>query len=95
MLKIVAKFIVEEDKIEEFKKNAEILATQTRKEEGCISYQLLQNVDNSEMLFFVEEWENQEAIDKHNNSKHFTELLPKLTAHLKEDPAINVNNIVL
>lgn len=95
MLKIVAKFIVKEDKVEEFKKHAEILAAETRKEEGCISYQLLQNVDNSEMLFFVEEWKDQEAIDKHNNSKHFTELLPKLTANLKEDPAINVNNIVV
>ena len=95
MLKIVAKFIVEEDKVEEFKKHAEILSIESRKEAGCISYQLLQNVDNSEMLFFIEEWENQEAIDKHNNSKHFTELLPKLTANLKEDPSINVNNIVV
>ncbi|MDS0524275.1 antibiotic biosynthesis monooxygenase [Clostridium sp. SHJSY1] len=95
MLKIVAKFIVNEDKVEEFKKHAEILAAETRKEEGCISYQLLQNVDNSEMLFFVEEWENQEAIDNHNKSKHFTELLPKLTENLKEDPAININKIVI
>lgn len=95
MLKIVAKFIIKEAKVEEFKKHAEVLAAETRNEEGCISYQLLQNIDNSEILFFIEEWKDQEAIDKHNNSKHFTELLPKLTANLKEDPSINITNIVV
>lgn len=95
MLKIVATFIVKEDKVEEFKKYAAELTAETRKEEGNISYQLLQNANDSEILIFVEEWENQEAIDKHNNSKHFVGLLPKLTENLKEDPIITVNRIVL
>lgn len=95
MLKIVAKFIVKEDKIEEFKKYAEELAIETRKEEGSISYHLLQNIDDSKLLIFIEEWENQEAIDKHNKSKHFVSILPKLTEHLESDPVIITNKVLL
>lgn len=95
MLKLVAKFIVKEDRIEEFKNYAEELVEETRKEEGCISYQLFQDVNDSKILTFIEEWENQEAIDNHNNSKHITEALPKLIATLKEEPVLNINKIVL
>jgi quinol monooxygenase YgiN len=94
MLKLVAKFIVKEDKIEEFKKYAEELVTETRKENGCISYQLFQDINDSKILTFIEEWENQKSIDNHNNSKHITGLLPKLMETLKEDPVLNVNQMV-
>lgn len=94
MLKLVAKFIVKEDKIEEFKKYSEELVAETRKENGCISYQLFQDINDSKILTFIEEWENQQSIDNHNNSKHITELLPKLMETLKEDPVLNINQIV-
>ena len=94
MLKLVAKFIIKEDKIDEFKKYTEELVTETRKEKGCISYQLFQDINDSKILTFIEEWENQKSIDNHNNSKHITELLPKLMETLKEDPVLNINQMV-
>lgn len=94
MLKLVAKFIVKEDKIEEFKKYSEELVAETRKENGCISYQLFQDINDSKILTFIEEWENQKSIDNHNNSKHITALLPKLMETLKEDPVLNINQMV-
>lgn len=27
----------------------------------------------------LEKWQNQTAIDEHNNSRHFTEIVPQLT----------------
>lgn len=94
MLKLVAKFIVQEERIEEFKNYTEELVSETRKEKGCISYQLFQDVNDSKILTFIEEWENQESIDNHNNLKHITELLPKLIETLKEEPVLNINKIV-
>lgn len=94
MLKLVAKFTVKEEKIEEFKNYSKELVAETRKEKGCISYQLFQDVNDGKVLTFIEEWENQAAIDNHNNSRHITELLPKLMETLKEEPVLNINKIV-
>ena len=94
MLKLVAKFIIKEDKIDEFKKYTEELVTETRKEKGCISYQLFQDINDKKILTFIEEWENLEAIDNHNNSEHITKLLPMLIETFKEDPILNINEIV-
>lgn len=94
MLKLVAKFIVKEDRIEEFKKYAKEIVSETRQEKGCISYQLFQDVNDKKILTFIEEWENLEAINNHNNSNHITELLPKLIETFKEEPVLNINEIV-
>ena len=95
MLKLVAKFIIKEEKIDEFKKYAEELVSETRKEKGCISYQLFQDVNDKKILTFIEEWENLEAVDNHNKSEHITKLLPMLMETFKEEPVLNINKIVL
>ncbi len=32
----------------------------------------------SEKLSFIEEWKDKEAIERHNDSEHFTRLVPKM-----------------
>jgi quinol monooxygenase YgiN len=95
MIKIIAKFTVKENKSEEFKGYAAELTAETRKEAGCISYQLLQDINNGKILTFVEEWYNQEAIDNHNKSKHFQAIVPKLMLLLEKDPEINHYSLVV
>ena len=46
MLTVVAKAIVKEEKIEEFKKYADEIIKETRKEEGNISYNLCDLTQN-------------------------------------------------
>ena len=43
----------------------------TRTEEGCISYELHQDINNPMIYVFVEVWKSQEAIDIHNATEHF------------------------
>lgn len=43
----------------------------TRKETGCISYDLFEDLENSLKFTILEVWKSQEAIDEHNNSSHF------------------------
>lgn len=42
----------------------------TRKEPGCISYDLFQSVDDPEALVFVERWETREALAAHFETPH-------------------------
>ena len=79
MVKVIAKFFVKEDKVEEFLKLASVLVEESRKEEGCVSYNLLQDVSNSQILIMVEEWESAKILKTHMASAHFTSIIPEMS----------------
>jgi quinol monooxygenase YgiN len=69
-LKIVAIAETSADKAEELKKVCLGLIEPTRKENGCISYELYQDSANAGIFTFVEEWESREHLDVHLKSPH-------------------------
>lgn len=79
MVKVIAKFFVKEEKVEEFLKLASVLVEESRKEEGCVSYNLLQDVSNPQTLIMVEEWESAGILKTHMASAHFTSIIPKMS----------------
>ena len=78
MIKIVAKMLVRADKVEEFKAVAKELVEKSRAEAGNVFYSLNVSTTNPRLLAFIECWKDQEAIDIHNATEHFTGILPKL-----------------
>ena len=84
MIKVVARCTVKPGKAAEYKSLAARLTEETRKEKGCVSYALYQDVDSELAFSFIEEWSDREALDAHMKTKHFTEIVPQLNA-LKED----------
>lgn len=48
------------------------LIVETRKENGCIDYQLFKNDEQDNSYVFIEEWETKEALEKHSTSAHIT-----------------------
>ena len=84
MIKIVARMLVKEGMVEQFKKTAEELVKKSQAEEGCIFYSLNVSVNNPRLLAFVENWKDQDAINIHNNTEHFKTILPQLTAMCEE-----------
>jgi quinol monooxygenase YgiN len=58
-VRVLARLVVHPDKIEVAKKIFQNLADETRKEIGCIKYDLLQNVRDPTEFVFEEEWETQ------------------------------------
>ena len=77
MIKIVAKNPVSSENKAKFIETAKELIEKSRKESGCISYNLYESVDGK-YLTFIEEWKNEKAIEDHNNSDHFKSIVPKL-----------------
>ncbi|MCD8041733.1 MAG: antibiotic biosynthesis monooxygenase [Tannerellaceae bacterium] len=71
MIKIVAKATVKEGKREEFIRVVQPMITGSQAEEGNISYNLFEDLDDKNTLTFIEEWKDLAAIDTHNNSAHF------------------------
>jgi len=89
MIKIVAKNYVKANKINEFISLVTKLVQETNKsDEGCIHYELFQDIKEPTILTIIEEWENKEALEQHMAAKHFLEIVPQLAA-FTEKPGEN------
>jgi quinol monooxygenase YgiN len=93
MVKVVARNYIKEGKLEEFKAIAKVLVEETNKKDaGCISYALCQDIMNPQVLAMVEEWESPEALDNHMKAKHFLDNIPKLGALCEKEADISLYN---
>jgi quinol monooxygenase YgiN len=94
MVKVVAKGYFYEGKTEEAIKLYEELVEKTRKEDGCISYCLLRDIEDDSILTMIEEWENKDALDKHMETEHFTRLVP-IIGKLRKSSEVNIYKLVI
>jgi len=78
MIKIVAKSVLKDGQEETYLQLAKELIEKSREEQGCISYGIFQDIKDASIFTFIEEWQDQKAIDLHNNSEHFTRIVPLL-----------------
>ena len=78
MIKIVAKNYVKPECSEAFRETAKELIEKSCAEEGNIFYTLNVSKKDPNTFVFIEAWKDQAAIDFHNNSEHFTSIVPKL-----------------
>jgi quinol monooxygenase YgiN len=89
MIFVVSKSIVEEGKVAEYKQQTVKLIEETRKEKGCIAYDLCEDMDNPNILTFIEKWEDKKSLDAHMKTAHFLEIVPKVKA-LRESAELNI-----
>lgn len=90
MIKIVAKQIVKADQINSYIKLMEELAEKTRQlDDGCIEYGLFQDIKNPQILTIIEEWENQDVLDRHMAAAHLKKIVPKLDAFYEMPGEVN------
>lgn len=90
MLKIVAKNYVKLECKNAFVEAVKELIEETRKEKGCIKYELFEDTNQQDVLTFIEEWESQEDLKNHSNSTHFTRIVPKLGEFTSKPMEISV-----
>jgi quinol monooxygenase YgiN len=91
-LKIVAKFTVtpenKKDVLAAILKCAEL----SRAEEGNIYYDVTQHISNPNIIVILEEWQSQSAIDVHNATPHFKELVQNVSG--KAEIAIDTLSLI-
>ncbi|MBU3093326.1 antibiotic biosynthesis monooxygenase [Clostridium sp. CM028] len=94
MITIVAKNSIKQAKVEEFKRLAEKLIKESRKEKGNISYNLYQDANKCNVLTFIEEWENEDVIKSHNISEHFTSIVPQFEDLQESQSEVNLYKLI-
>ena len=74
-LTIVATVIVKPEFREDVMKAIKAVVDATVKEQGCIFYDVFEDVKNPLKFVFIETWKSQAAIDSHNKSAHFNDFV--------------------
>jgi quinol monooxygenase YgiN len=92
MIKVVAKNFAQEDKVKEIIELCKELVEMTRKEKGCIKYEMYQDEQDATILTMIEEWENRQALDDHLKSGHFTRIVPMMGKLMVKEVDMNVYN---
>ena len=75
---VVATFQAKPGKAEELKKSLLTLVEPTRREAGCINYDLHQLPEDPDKFLFHENWTSRAHLDAHLKNAHIQMLLPRL-----------------
>ena len=90
MIKVVCKAKLKPSvKVEEYLIIAREVVSVTRKEKGCITYTLHEDINDPTILTTLEEWVDEEAINQHNKNEHVWKFVQELRK-LRESTEINV-----
>ena len=71
---VIAHLTARPDRIDEVREALINLIEATRAEDGCIRYELTQNNGDPTDFTFVEEWTDDESLDRHLESAHIRDL---------------------
>jgi quinol monooxygenase YgiN len=88
VLGVVARIVARPESVDVVREGLRSLLEPTRREEGCIVYELMQNQADPTDFTFYEEWSGGEALDAHARSAHIERTFKALDGHLAAAPDI-------
>lgn len=87
-LRVIARAKAKPDQVAQVRDILTALVDATRKESGCLSYELLQNHADPTDFVFVERWASAAAEQAHFVTPHLLVTLQQLTGLLASEPHI-------
>lgn len=81
---VVANIKVRKDVEEKVKKEIGLIIEQTRKEKGCLRYDVFQSSNDPTHLISYEKWQNRQALDEHLKKIYIVNLLAKTKEYFKQ-----------
>ncbi len=88
-LTVVATIPARPDTEDAIRAALQALASETRKEEGCLAYDLFESASAPDTFVTVERWTSQEALDAHLASAHVAEAFGAAEGALAGEVAIH------
>ncbi|MFZ7121577.1 MAG: putative quinol monooxygenase [Eubacteriaceae bacterium] len=92
MLKVVAKNFAQKESIDKIIELCKELVETTRREIGCIKYEMYQDENDPTILTIIEEWESKHDLENHMESEHFTRIVPMIEKFMIKKSEINIYN---
>ena len=91
---LVARLKVREEAVEDAKKLALGIVTDSRREEGCLNYDVHQAIEDPTVFVWHETWRDKAALDEHFEMSHFKEFFAKGMQLAAEDPQITITRMI-
>jgi quinol monooxygenase YgiN len=88
-IRVIARALAREGKEEQLRNALVGMLVPTRAEQGCRLYELYES-DKRGLFYFYEEWENQDALDRHTETAHYQQLTQKVRDLLEGAFEVNV-----
>jgi quinol monooxygenase YgiN len=93
-LRVIARVTANPDTVDSVRAILTSLVEATRREPGCLSYQLLQNRSEPVDFTTIEEWASAEAERAHISTAHVSDAIRRLTGLLAAEPDIRRYSVV-
>ena len=89
---VVVDIKIKDGQLDEFIEYMGEMIDLTKKEDGCIAYDLYEMADGSEGIVLVEIWEDQEKLDRHMEADHFKKFIPDWEKYHSAPAVVRVLN---
>src|SRR5205085_8800020 len=87
---LIARLKVKADGVERVKSAALAIVPPSRREAGCINYDIHQSIEDDTVFFWHETWVNKAAIDQHFDTDFFNEFFKVASELAAEQPQISL-----
>jgi quinol monooxygenase YgiN len=93
MIVVVGRVKSDAQRREELIRVAQALARASRDEQGCAGYRFYEDTEGEHDFVFVEEWENEEALQRHFRTSHIAEFMSSVRATLLAPPDVRFHTV--
>jgi quinol monooxygenase YgiN len=93
MIVVVGRVRTDAERREEMIRIGQTVAAASRGEAGCLNYALYEDSESENDFVFVEEWENEEALQRHFGTPHIAEFMGAIQATLVAPPDVRFHTI--
>jgi quinol monooxygenase YgiN len=93
MIVVVGRVTTDAARRQELVRVGQAIASASREEEGCISYRVYEDTERANDFVVVEEWESQEALDRHFRTPHVAEFMRALPAAIAGPPDVKFHSV--
>lgn len=94
MVVLIAKSVVYAEKRETFLELAKKLVQESRKEQGCLQYDLVTDTKEKNVYYFIEKYTDDVALQAHQASAHFQSIVPQFADLRPTQPEVTKCNLV-
>jgi len=90
MIKVIAHFYIKPEFVEKTENLFKELVEKSRKDKGCISYELFEVEGDTGHMVFIETWKDKNALDAHSKTEHFVRIIDELTTMSYKEALVTV-----
>jgi quinol monooxygenase YgiN len=93
MIVTVGRVTTDATRRQELVRIGQAVARASREDEGCISYRLYEDTERENDFVFVEEWESQEALQRHFRTPHVADFMRAIPAAITGSPDVKFHTV--